>query len=141
MSKHYLDFDDEFLDIHIVGIACHASNYRLCWQLNNALNLLLERSDTPYTYWPGKSQISEHDMFKGEDEYWKCKLYLIQNRSRQGNLLVPEYREADYLLVVLNPKEAFSSEILQKLNKQSLILTAFRINPKGLKSKANLIFE
>lgn len=141
MSKHYLDFDDEDLDIHIIGIACHLNNYRMCWTLNTALDLILVKSEEPYTFWPGKSFQSEHPMFVGRNEFWKTNLFLIQNRGKQSSLLLPEYKEAHYLLISKNPKEEYSKEIQQLLNKQTLILTAFRINPNGLKSKANLIFE
>ncbi|TXC85408.1 IPExxxVDY family protein [Luteibaculum oceani] len=140
MTVHYLDFDDE-PEFHMIGIACHLKNYRLCWLVNKALNINLERSQDPYVFWPGKSIKSEHALFTGFNEFWKSQHYLIQNKGFQQTLVVPEHRAADYLLITKNPKEEYSTFILQELNKQNLILTAFKINPVGLKSSANLTFE
>lgn len=42
MSKFQLQIDYDF-DFRLIGISCHARDYRLCWALNNHLEIQLEK--------------------------------------------------------------------------------------------------
>ncbi len=139
MAVHYLELDDE-PDFDLIGIASHINNYRMCWLLNTCLELRLSKSDTPLIQYHKEEERSEHTVFEGENEYWKTTLHLIQNKASDNHFLLPEKRVADYLLRLKNPKQAYSKEILQKLNSESLVMTAFAIRPSDLKSLNNLIF-
>ena len=67
----------------------------------------------------------------------------MQNRSSEGGVLIPEYKQADYVFIVEN-EENFNEESLEYLTKIkniSSVLTAFNIDYKSLKYKDILIFE
>ena len=44
MAKHKLVWEDDY-DFDLIGICSSNSDYRLCWGVNNALDLKLERAE------------------------------------------------------------------------------------------------
>lgn len=112
----------------------------MCWLVNTSLELQLSKCDSPLMQYHKANEMSEHTVYEGENLYWKTTLHLIQNRASDYHFLVPEKKSVDFLLRLKNPKDTYTQEVVQRLNAQQLILTAFRINPEDLKSKTNLIF-
>ena len=64
---------------------------------------------------------------------------LISNKSN-GRFLVPENKAADYFLILYDFNEYEAREMLVKIRKINVVLTAFEVDVSILKSKENLLF-
>lgn len=132
-----LDFSYDFL---LVGLSCHQKDYRLCWAINRALELDLSRKDDVILA-DASGQQSRYSFYSYSDEVHHLKYYVVSNRGGQG-YLVPECKEADYFLVIDGHHEYLDmQDALRQLKQCDVVLTAFEIDPDGLKSKENLVFE
>ena len=129
-KKQILSFDYDY-NYQIVGICCHLKNYKLAYFINKALSLnLIKQEDFTFSFVDAlKSAFS---FYKHNLEENQLNIYLVQNRSSEGGVLIPEYKQADYVFIV---------EYLTKIKNISSVLTAFNIDYKSLKYKDILIFE
>lgn len=133
MSKFVLDIIEEY-DFNLIGISCHSKDYRLCWELNKALNIALERTDD---YQLEKSSFPFYE-YLDEDNY--LEHYFIANKGNAG-FLIPEQKTVDYFLISKgNISDSLTDDFICKINAISLVLTSFKIDPNQLKSKQNLLF-
>ncbi len=136
--KYELEIEYDF-DFDLIGISCHHQDYRLCWALNNSLNLGLSKDrETLDINNKKRGLVSKHALFSGANEDLHEEYILVNNRSLHGFLL-PERKEADYLLLLKNCQSHNINNLLTEIKKIDLILTAFSIDVKSLKSKENLI--
>lgn len=140
MAKLSLDIEFDY-DFLLIGISCHEKDYRLCWAINKQLGI--ELSKEPDLEIKGKKQVETtgHSLFMFVDEEHYIEYFVITNRSAQGGMLVPEHKQADFLLKVtgaVTPEQ--KDHILAGLKKLPMVLTSFSINPNVLKSKQNLVF-
>jgi len=135
--KRTLEFEDEF-DFSLVGIGCHAKDYRLSWEINNSLNIKLKKEEDIYPE-TGQDEIS-FDSSAYYDIENHLQYTLISNK-KDGVHLIPEHPQLDYFLKVIGPQHdceiEHQKQIIQGID---LVLTALLINPKTLKSKPNLVF-
>lgn len=65
---------------------------------------------------------------------------LVSNRA-EGSVLVPEYKQVDYLLKLEHGTDWDVQEMKEALNKINIIRTSFHMDVGGIKNKENLIFE
>lgn len=133
-----LDDDDQY-DFILVGIACQYKDYRLCHDLNAGLDIQLRR-ENDYEIFNGKRMenicFSFYRYVTGEDDNY----FLLSNKGRQG-LLIPEQKQIDYFLMVReNVKRIQLPELLNQLKEVKIILGNFKMDPKSLKSRENLLF-
>ena len=137
MSKLVLSLDEDY-DFKLIGISCHAKDYRLCWELNKTLLIDLVRvSDYEITK---KKEVSKHAFYEFIDEINYLDFYLIANKGDKGNL-IPEHKTTDFFLMIKgNPSDTLLGEWIIKVNTLNLVLTAFKIDPEIIKSKQNLLF-
>lgn len=137
MVKKVLEIEDNY-DFSLLGISSHVKDYRLCWELNNSLDISLEKSDPII--------LSEEDDFSGfatstfYDDENQLVFVLVTNKN-QGKCLIPEYSQIDYLLKVSGSQHEFvlknKKQIIQNIES---ILKTIEINPNELKSKPNMVF-
>ena len=136
--KRLLEFEDEY-DFSLLGISCHAKDYRLCWEMNNALSMDLEKGEPII----GKGKDDEENHFSTSeyfDEDNHLQYTLISNKFN-GKLLIPEHPQLDYFLKLNGPQHDYELEdIKQRVQNIDLVLAALEVNPKNLKSKLNLVF-
>lgn len=163
MAKHTLEIEYDY-DFVLIGISSHEKDYRFCWALNNKLKLELVKIDSLEI--KGKKQITPSFFsffaFEDEDQFKEYSVLanlsesksmaLVENNlfetgeRKQGSqteneYLVPEHKQLNYLFIIRGEMEDEEVEALIKQIKEiDIILTAVRIDPKGLKSKQNLIF-
>lgn len=147
-----VEYDFNFL---LIGICCVAKDYRLCYELNNALGLSLKKMDDITLGAPIKAKTKEIDLLSTESssEEVRYSVYIykhpntglvynvVANKSL-GNLLIPEKKECDFFLMITG--EAHTKEKGEALNRVKsipMILTAFDIDPNQLKSKDHLILN
>ncbi len=134
MTRHLLEveFDYEF---DLIGISCHLRDYRLCFELNRLLDINLVRADQG-----AETGSGEFAVFHDRCEETRTEIRLIVNRGDSG-FLIPEKRQADYLLMLRDNARWESDELMEMLKSHQQILTAFEIDPEGLKSKENLLLN
>ena len=137
MSKFVLEIEDVFdFDFSLIGISCHSKDYRLCWEINKALDIELERKDDYQA--EGSNSSHSFSQFIDDDNY--LEYYFISNRSKEG-YLIPEQNRVDYFLLIKgNTSDDLTKDMICKINTISLVLTSFEIEPEQLKSKENLLF-
>lgn len=138
MAKHKLVFEEDY-DFVLFGISCHQKDYRLCWNINKHLGInLVKQAELEFHL--NKGETSFFSNYNFYNEVYHQQYELISNRANNATL-IPEQKQADYLLKVTGIYEFEEKiELQKKLNEISVILTAFEINIDLLKSKELLIF-
>ena len=140
MAKLTLDWtDDELLDFMLIGIASHAKDYKLCYEINKNLNFDFCRTHQDYTL-TIKGETHAFPMFEYTDEENLLDFYLFANRGKKG-FLVKEYKNIDYLFMIKGNIDFIDiNEYIDKLKNLNNVLTALPIDVEQLKSKDYLIF-
>lgn len=137
MSKILLTLDEDY-DFTLIGISCHSKDYRLCWEINKALNIDLVRTEDLEIR--KKGEVNSHSFYEFIDDDNYLEYYLISNRGSSG-FLIPEQKSVDFFLMAKgNISDSHTKDTISKINALSLVLTSFSINPDMLKSKQNLLF-
>ena len=100
MAKHKLvdEEEDTVPKVSVIGISCHVPDYRLCWALNLALGLGLERRRTDIVehargkdlHYPVFQQVGAEGMTT-----WSLICNLCGKRR-----LIADQKQADYFLVI-----------------------------------------
>lgn len=137
MPKHRLDDAAALPDAVVFGISCHVPDYRLCWSLNRALGLELERR---------RSDIVEHargkelhyTVFDQRDEESEVRWSLVSNTCGKRRL-IPSQRSADFFLVV-DPEVAEAQDgLLGRIRGAEFVLTAFALPMNELRMGHKLL--
>jgi hypothetical protein len=139
LKKHLLEIEYDF-DFVLIGISSHEKDYRICWALNNKLDIELTKTDALEIKDKKQEEASSFSLFVCErpDEF--MEYMIIANRSEKG-LLIPEQKQMDYFFVIKGEIEDEAvQEMIHKIKEINFVLTAMRIDPSVLKSKQNLIF-
>ena len=124
--KYHLEDDFEF-DFYLVGISCHERDYRVCWGVNQVLNIPLAKEEKEIEVVHKKDNLrSKHTVYSMYDFDAEEEVHLIANRSKTG-YLIPEQKQADYLLMVKGDGILAIDEVVPLLKKISFVLTAFDI--------------
>ncbi|MEO8147922.1 MAG: IPExxxVDY family protein [Bacteroidia bacterium] len=138
MAKKVLkiNYDDE-MDFLLFGISSGFKDYRLCFELNRALDINLERIGE-HTLLIGKNNSQlKYERFRFINEYEQC-FTLIANRNEK-HLLLPELNMIDFLLMI-DPAEGINKEeFMQNIKNIELVNAVFLFNPKEIKSRQNLL--
>jgi hypothetical protein len=128
-----IDYSDD-LDFSLTGISCGHKDYRLCFDLNMALDIDMERTDDlilPLQR-PGASTI--HSCFMGigsEGEMY----YLISNRDKNGaGFFVPEHRNLGYFFVIAGEGGKYLREtVVETIRDIQIVEAAFDVPPSSIK--------
>ncbi|MFN5317602.1 MAG: IPExxxVDY family protein [Bacteroidia bacterium] len=154
--KDYADFD-----FKLIGISCQEPDFKLCWYLNNHLNLNLERTDDLTIPMEQDDKLAHYSVFEykesvrsldGVQANWlppylseaeeEGTLYqLLSNRNEWGNL-IPEQPTIDFFLLLRgsNEDEVHQKKKLQLIRQIKVVNAAFLMDINKLKSRDNLIF-
>ncbi len=137
MAKFTLNIEEDY-DFSIIGISCHAKDYRLCYELNQLFEADFVRTDDIEINI--KKSMGKFSIFEYHNEENYLSYFLISNRSDQG-FLIPEYKTIDFFLML---KGAINTKLIggmvEKICSSQLILTAYFIEVSTLKSKQNFLF-
>ena len=139
MAKKKLLVENDY-DFFLYGICCHEKGYRLCFALNNKLKTAFSKNkDIEVQEKNQKSQL-KFPVFSFRNEEMFTDYHIIVNKA-ENKFLVPEFKEADYLLMVQGSMP-YSDKImiLKKIKEIPYVQTAFEIEPKKIKSKENFVF-
>ena len=125
--------------MNLIGIVSFEKDYRLCFFLNQQLNLKLILSNDKLPVHINKMEILL-TYFKGYNTDFE--FYLFENVSN-GTLLFPKFKNINYWLLVINKtynKEI--DEIEQQINKIDAVIGSFRFtNDKELNQLADWEFS
>ncbi|MBI4946766.1 MAG: IPExxxVDY family protein [Bacteroidetes bacterium] len=138
-SKKKLLIENDY-DFFLYGISCSEKAYRLCFALNNKLKAAFSKSKDIEVHEKNQTIQFKFHMFTFRNEEMFTDYRLILNKT--GNkFLVPEYKQADYLLMVQGGMPYSGKDlILKKIKEIAFVQTAFEVDPKKIKSKENFIF-
>lgn len=160
MAKHTLEIEFDY-DFVLIGIVSNEKDYRLCWGLNNLLNLQLvkqesleikgKKQDTPsyfsFFFYQNHNEFSEYAIIANLSESKalatnETTLFGLSNDNELDNeYLIPEQKQMSYFFVIKAEMEQEEvNELIRQLKKIENIQTAVRIDVKSLRSKQNLIF-
>ena len=136
------------LDIHttpawytLAGISCHLRDYRLSYLLNDSLGFrLVKLDDMPY-FAPGATDPNPFSIYTWRDDDHYNSYFLLANRNEES-WLVPQARQADFLLLIEGPfKKKQEDELLSKLRRVPNVLTAFTIAFSAIKNYENILTD
>jgi hypothetical protein len=144
-AKKKLLIENDY-DFFLFGISCAEKPYRLCWALNGQFKATFSKDkDIEISVGVGKqekkhSAILKFPMFVFRNEEMFTEYRIITNKIA-SKFLIPEFKQADYLLMVQGGMPySEKSAILKKIKEVPFIQTAFEIDPKKIKSKENFVF-
>jgi hypothetical protein len=138
MSRLVLEvaYDYDFL---LVGLVTHSKDYRLCYELNKKFHFELQKSNNLEILINKRKETSVYSFYEYENEDGDC-FYLISNKGSRG-FLIPEQKQLDYFMIIKQLSDFIDEkDMIRELKTIPLLLGAFNIEPRGLKSKENLIF-
>ena len=122
IHKLKLEFEDDF---QLIGIASHENDYRLSWALNQNLENKFVKTDDLVVHHPKHKIEINYSIYSYEDVKECLNYNLISNKSEKGFLL-PDQKNIDFLLKVSgNPDMDTLNQLLIKLKKIDIVITAF----------------
>lgn len=136
MPKLYLEIPEDY-DFSLIGISCHAKNYKLCWEINSKLELDLNRGEDHTVL--KQDMEDRHAIYDYFDEENQVEYYLIENLGTES-YLAPELKEADFFLMIKGAYSQLNTDIKKSLMTSRNVLASFSINPEKLKSRHNFLF-
>lgn len=140
IKKHHLVFENEY-EYDLIGICSHISDYRLAWNINECLNLRLEKATDLFSVTNKKGQLtSAHSYYWMSDEEAHLDVYLIKNKC-DGKFLIHEKQQIDYFLFICNNVTVEIEDWINRLRSNNSIMGAYAFDPVELSSTEYIVFE
>lgn len=139
-KTHKLKYLPEY-DFVVIGITSDERDYKLIWEINNALGWNLERQEN--YRWYNKSTETEFEFslftYTDPDSYIHYKL--ISNKH-DGFTLLEELKNIDYLLLIYDESgmKQFTA-LKEKIRKINVVRAIFHIDISRYKSKERLLLN
>lgn len=129
------------LDFILIGISTQLPAYKVCFELNQKLQLSLTKQVKPHPFFIPKRMLNaDADLYSYYDGAG-INYRLIKNKAEQG-LVVPELKQIDYLLCVHDMQgKTTAINIYTKIKTYKQFLGVFNCDVNTLKSKDNLYFD
>lgn len=125
------------LDFDLIGVSCHQQDYKLCWHLNQLLNIALSKEEDVYLNIQNKR--SQHSYFTFDDKENFMFIELFKNKGLPQHL-IPDYQNVDYFIKFNNNSQYNLDDLVKQIRSLDCILTAVKLDPEDLKYAENLIF-
>jgi len=133
-TRYTLDCPGE-ADFAVLAINSHIKGYKLCWNINNSLQVNFEKQ-------------KDHNI---KDELWFARyMYicddgieynLLENRSKKG-YLIPNEKSVNYFLIVKNDYwQEDKAEFMKKLRDIEDVLLVFELDTALTKHIDRFIFN
>ena len=127
VKKYELTLDDE-QPFEVYGISTAFADYRLTWELNQMLNIHLEKEQQRFeVFIPKLKSQQAFSYYFFEDQELMTRFYLIKNKQEQQHLQ-PDRPMIDFFLVL---KDNFSHEpdaLIEELRQINGIVAVFKFN-------------
>jgi hypothetical protein len=128
----FLDFETEY-DFLLLGIYCAYRDYRLCFELNHALELSFEKQDDFEIQLEKKGTSGQFPIFMAENNDGE-QFFVVGNKGNNG-FLISELKQVDYFLLVRNNTRYTTSQILtEKIKSINIVSSVQEYFPDELKS-------
>jgi hypothetical protein len=128
----FLDFKTEY-DFLLMGIYCAYRDYRLCFELNLALELSFEKQDDFEIQLEKKGSTGQFAVFLAENSDEE-QFFVVSNKCNNG-LLIPELKQVDYFLLVRNNTRYTTTEhLIEKIKSINIVSSVLEYFPEDLKS-------
>lgn len=139
-KKHTIKLSFEY-SFDMIGICSHHRDYRLAWNLNEALGLHLIKEEEDILVYNKKGEInSYHSKFVFYDETNKTEFILVKNKSL-NQYLVPEKAVIDFFLILNNNVGIDVDELAERMKAVSSILAVYPLNPEEIPSVEYIEFD
>ncbi len=137
-KKVRLDYTDHF-DFYLLGISSFEKDYRLIWNMNNALGFQFSRTANHQAY--SKKEDTEQGfacyLYKDEDSYLQYRF--VANKGEEG-YLIDELKNIDFFLLIQGDDGIPDiSDIRHKVSSIENVQAVFVIDPGNLKNRQRLI--
>ena len=136
MAKLKLDLDP-VPDITVFGISSHVNDHRLCWSINQNVDLELTRRRADITD-VSNGIAASYSVYDHVEETSLARITLVNNHCGDG-ILLKEQRQADFFLVVDNEIAECRPDLLDRVRAAEFVLTAFTIPYDQLRSGHKLL--
>lgn len=136
-KKQVLSFEYDY-DFRLFGIVSQVKDYRLCYTINEALQVDLRRAENLDILFPKKEKL-EFSLYLYQYNEEK-QMFVISNKAGRA-FLIPEQSQVDYFLMLkggYHDNELL--EIKERIKSIKVVLGIYPISVETLKSKENLIF-
>lgn len=138
MKKFVLDLEEEF-DFQVIGICTNLVDYRLAWELNQALKLHLKRTQEDFLKTNKKGEVlSAHSLYEEADNEEES-LYILAKNKNKGKFLINELEQLDFFFLI-NDNQVDAETVSKELRKIQAIQTAIIIDADEHKSFGQLVF-
>jgi len=96
VKKHKLDLaiDEDFC---LLGLVSDETDYKLCWMINQALEMNFEKQEDLQLFHPKLEEEQMFSLFSYHDDDAMITFRIIQNRAENGFYL-DELKHIDYLI-------------------------------------------
>lgn len=140
MSKKVLtlDYKEEF-DFLLFGIFSHQREYQVCHEINQMLEMNMERQDDFKLPLEKKGSTGIFSVFQflseNEEEY-----FLISNKGMNAHY-IPSHKHVDYFMMIRNHNRYTEPDLIIKKTKSiKHVSSVIQLEPKTLKSAENFFY-
>jgi len=137
MPKHKLTDEASAPDVTVIGISCHVPDYRLCWSLNKALGLELERRREDIVE-RARGKDLHYPVFQQHGPEGIIAWALVCNTCGKRRLLTDQ-KGADLFLVVDQETAEREEDLLPRLRAAEFVLLAYPIEMADLRNGHKLL--
>lgn len=132
--KRLLEINED-LDFSLLGVCSHVKDYRLCWELNKALDIGLAKMESAADA-GNTTAISNCCIFSDDENH---RLYHLIPNKQNDKLLVPENDRIDYFIKISgHDHTSLTGKWKAAIQKIDVVLTVVVIDPANLKSAHSL---
>jgi hypothetical protein len=139
MSKKLFKLDyEESYDFLLLAIFTGSRHYKLCYEINNVLEVGFERIADFENHLDKKVARGAFPLFRyysiDEEEY-----FIIGNKGTIA-LFIPEYKQVDFFLMIRNASRYTTAQIIiDKLKQLKQVSSIIEVDPRKVKSADNFL--
>lgn len=131
--KFKLEYSPDY-DFLLLGIISYEKDYRISWEINEFLEMDLERVDDHVVKHKKSGGDLHFSCFVYSDESAYVNYKLLSNRSEMGPL-IESLKNIDYFLVVMGEYNGnLETELKKNLSKLESVQSCFVLNPENIKN-------
>ncbi len=142
MSKKVikLDFEGEY-NFVLLGLICGFKDYKLCFELNQLLNLNFQRKEDVLFPAGRPGSSTRHSYFESKGHDFES-YHVLSNRDKSGTgFVIPENKNIDFFVLVTDASLDFKTKnLITSLRKVEIISGVYEMDPYKIKSADSFLF-
>jgi len=125
----------------IIGIACHLKEYRISFQINQALRIRLRRMEDLIIEEADVADNKQYALYSYDDMDRRFCYLLLTNHHQEGKLL-GSLKQTDYFLIISQILSQDELErIILRIRKVQGVLTAYQIHARDVRDMDLLLID